>query len=215
MIRSVTGIVSCVILAVSVAAASSIPGVNAGNQKFSLDNKVGKNTIEFFSQAPLEDIHGTANGISGTFTLNPANLEATTGQLKVVVTSMKTDISKRDQHLYSNVWLDAATYPEIVYTVTGLTNVTVTQDNGKSTVNAQATGTFTMHGVTKPLSAQITLTYVPENTATKKRAPGNFTMITATFNVRLADYNVKGKDGSIGSSVGETIAVTAKLFARS
>jgi hypothetical protein len=40
-------------------------------------------------------------------------------------------------------------------------------------------------------------------------------MIEATFNVKLADHGIKGKAGVVGKSVGETIAVKAKLFSNS
>jgi polyisoprenoid-binding protein YceI len=196
-------------------AGTAIPGAPAGVKKYSLNNAVGKNGLEFLSKAPMEDINGTSEGVTGMFMLNAANLEATTGKIEVAVLSMKTANSKRDEHMYDAMWLDATKYPSISFDVTGLKDVKVTKDGGKFVVSANAVGTFSCHGVTKASTAAITLTYIPESAETKKRASGNLVMVDAKFNVALADHKVTGKAGVVGKSVGEVIAITAKLFANS
>jgi polyisoprenoid-binding protein YceI len=196
-------------------AGTGIPGAQAGSKKYTLNNTVGKNAIDFVSDAPAEKINGTADQVSGSFTLDATNLEATTGRIEVKVESMKTANSKRDEHMYSDVWLDAAKYPTIMFDVKSLKDVKVTTKDGKSVVTATAVGSFTCHGVTKPSTASITLTYLPESAETKKRASGNLVMIDTSFTVALADHNVTGKAGVVGKSVGQTIAVAAKLFANS
>jgi len=196
-------------------AGTGIPGAPAGAKKYNLNNSVGKNGVEFVSDAPAEKINGTADGVIGTFTLDASNLEATTGRIEVKVETMKTANSKRDEHMYSDVWLDAAKFPSIMFDVKSLKDVKVTTKDGKSVITATAVGTFTCHGVTKPATAPITLTYLPESAETKKRASGNLVMIDTSFMVALADHNVTGKAGVVGKSVGQTIAVTAKLFANS
>ncbi len=196
-------------------AGTGFHGVAGGAKKYTLNDKVGANNLQFISEAPLENITGTANGISGDFTLDPANLEATKGLITVQVKSMKTAITKRDGHMYSNVWLDAEKYPTISYNVTGLQNISVSSEGGKHIARATAIGMFTCHGVTKPLTATVELQFLPESDETKKRATGNLVMITASFNVKLADFDIKGKEGLVGSSVGEIIKISAKLFAHS
>jgi polyisoprenoid-binding protein YceI len=195
--------------------ATGIPGVQGGAKKFSLNNSVGKNNIEFISDAPAETINGTSEGVTGSFTLDAANLEATTGTIEVAVMSMKTANSKRDEHMYDAMWLDASKYPSITFAVKSLKDVKVASKDGRNVVTAKATGTFTCHGVAVNSTADITITYLPESAETKKRASGTLAMIEATFNVKLADHGIKGKAGVVGKSVGETIAVKAKLFSNS
>jgi polyisoprenoid-binding protein YceI len=180
-----------------------------------LNNAVGKNAVEFVSDMPAEKINGTSDGVTGSFSMDAANIEATSGSIRVLVTSMKTAISKRDEHMYSDTWLDAAKFPEITFVIQKLENVSVNNKGGRNVVTATAVGTFTLHGVTKTISAPVTITLVPESAESKKRASGNLAMVKATFVVKLADYNVKGKQGVVGKSVGETIAITANLFANS
>lgn len=196
-------------------AGTAFPGTQGGGKSYKLNNTVGKNHVTFTSDAPAEKIHGTSDGIAGQFVLDAANLEATTGSITVQVRSMKTAVSKRDEHMYSEMWLDADKYGAIVYNVTSLKDVKVTMKDGRNIATATAIGTFTLHGVTKPLNSQVTITYLPESADTKKRAPGNLVLINAKFEVKLSDYNVTGKAGVIGKSVGESIAIDASLFANS
>lgn len=195
--------------------ATGIPGVQGGAKKFSLNNNVGKNEIEFVSDAPAEKMTGTSDGVSGAFTLDAANLEAANGTIEVAVTSMKTANSKRDEHMYDAMWLDATKYPTITFNVKSLKDVKVSTSGGRNVVTATAVGSFNCHGVSVNSTAAVTITYLPESAETKKRASGNLAMIEAAFNVSLADHGIKGKAGVVGKSIGEQIAIKAKLFANS
>ena len=196
-------------------AGTSIPGVTPGARKFSLNNAVGKNAIKFISKAPAEDINGTADGLSGSFELDPSNIEAAKGTIDVSVRSMKTAMSKRDEHMYSSVWLDADKYPTITFKLTRIENVTVSTNGQQPTVIARAIGTFTLHGVTKPFQAPINLTYVKASAETKKRASGDLVALKVNFEIFLKDFDIKGKEGVIGKSVGEKITCEVDLFANS
>lgn len=195
--------------------ATGIPGAQAGAKKYSLNNNVGKNGIEFVSDAPAETINGTSDGVTGAFNLDATNLEATTGTIQVSVMSMKTANSKRDEHMYDAMWLDAAKYPTITFTIKSLKDVKVSSKDGRNIVTAKAVGSFTCHGVAVNSTADVTITYLLESAETKKRASGNLAMVEASFNVKLSDHNITGKAGVVGKSVGETIAIKAKLFANS
>ncbi|MCU0330500.1 MAG: YceI family protein [Candidatus Kapabacteria bacterium] len=196
-------------------AGTGFSGAQGGSKSYKLNNSVGKNAITFLSKAPAEDINGTADGVSGTFALDAANLEATKGKIEVAVKTMKTANSKRDEHMYSEVWLDEANHPKITFDIQSLKDVKVTNDGGRNVATATAVGTFSLHGVTKQITAPVMITFIPESAETKKRASGNLVQVKTNFTVPLKDYNVKGKEGVVGKSVGETISVQAELFANS
>lgn len=203
------------VFATSTMMATGIPGVQGGSKKFTLNDNVGKNQIEFVSDAPAEKMTGTSDGVTGTFNLDAANLESTSGTIQVAVTSMKTANSKRDEHMYDAMWLDAAKYPTIAFNVKSLKDVKVSTAGGRNVVTATAVGSFNCHGVSVNSTAAITITYLPESAETKKRASGNLAMVEASFDVSLANHGIKGKAGVVGKSIGETIAIKAKLFANS
>lgn len=210
--RHILTILCLCLLVPSVVVAGS-EGIPAGQRHYKLNDVIGKNSLEFVSDAPMEVIHGTADGIVGTFDMDVSNLAATKGNITVEVRSMKTAIAKRDQHMYSAKWLDADKYPSITFAITGLKQITSSFENGKHVVRGVATGMFTVHGQTKPITADVNIMLVPESADTKRRAPGNLVLITAMFNVALADYAIVGGDGVVGSSVGEVIKITATLYA--
>lgn len=168
------------------------------------DDRVGKNQFQWFSDAPLEKVQGTAEGITGSLTLNPAKLATLRGNVSAVVSTMKSGNEMRDQHLQSTSWLDATNHPKIAFTIESVKSV-----KGKTGV---AVGKFTMHGVTKPMQIPFSMKYLPESAATKKRAPGDLMMIAATFNLSLKDFNVAGSKGTIGNKISDSIKVVAQLF---
>lgn len=183
--------------------------VNAsGQKKITLSNKVGKNQFTWVSDAPLEKINGTAEGISGQLTLDPKNMAGIRGTISAQVSTMKTGNSTRDGHLHGDQWLDAAKYPTISFTLASVRDVKI---NG-ATATGMAVGNFTMHGITHSVSVPFTLKYIEESAKTRERAPGDMVMLTAEFSISLKNFNVAGSRGTIGSKVGETIVVKAQLF---
>lgn len=180
----------------------------SGAKKVTLSDKVGRNQFEWLSTAPLEEIKGTAEGVSGSFTFDPKKPSTLRGSVSVQVASMKSGNDMRDEHLRGAQWLDAANHPTISFTIS---SVSALKASG-SQVTGQATGNFTMHGVTRQITVPFTLQYIDESAKTKERAPGDLVMVTATFNLALKDFNVAGSKGTVGSKVGETIKISAKLF---
>ncbi|MEO5930861.1 MAG: YceI family protein [Candidatus Kapaibacterium sp.] len=192
----------------SVAMAQGLTVTASGVKTVKLSDRVSKNQFVWVSNAPLENMKGTAEGVSGTLTLDPKNLSTLHGTVGAMVNTMKSGNAMRDAHIQSPQWLDGAKYPSISFTIGSVSGIKVA---GNSATGV-ATGKFTMHGVTKSLSVPFKITYLDESAETRKRAPGDLVMITATFGVALADYNVSGARGTIGSKVGEKIQVTAQLF---
>ncbi|MCS7177502.1 MAG: YceI family protein [Candidatus Kapabacteria bacterium] len=211
-------LISCLLtgllaLSSTTSAATRLPLPVNQKKTVTLSNNVGPNLCKFLSSAPLEEFEGTADGISGSFTVDPSNLEATSGRIQVTVASMRTGITRRDEHLRSPEWLDAERYPTISFDVRELKEVRITeQSRDRATLTAKAVGTFTLHGVSKPMELPITLTYVLENLETRKRAPGDFVMVQSEFTISLRDFNIRGRQGIVGSRVGETIRVWVTLY---
>jgi polyisoprenoid-binding protein YceI len=178
-----------------------------GAKTITLNNKVGANQAQFSSKAPLENIEGGTATVTGTITLDPTNLEATTGKVMVAVATMQTGVELRDKHLREKDWLDGEAHPNIVFEIKKLSNVSITsQGGGKGIAKATAEGSFQMHGVSKTISVPVEVTYIDKGGA-------DVLMVKVeSFNVSLKEHGVKGRTGIIGSKVSETISVKATLF---
>lgn len=193
--------------------AGTTVSVFSGKKTVKLNEAVGNNFIKFLSSAPVENIEGNAKDIQGKFILDGDNLENSSGNISLQVLSMKTGLTKRDEHMYAKDWLDASRYPIISFDLKKLADVKISKsENGMAEFTAVADGSFTMHGISKSMKASIYIKYVNESEATRKKAAGDFVLIKASFNVPLKDFNIAGKQGIIGSKVGETIDISANLF---
>lgn len=188
--------------------ASAQLAVGNGQKTVTLNDKIQKNQFTWVSEAPLENIKGSSEGVTGSFTIDPKNIAGIRGTISTQVKTMKTGNETRDSHLQNAAWLNAAKFPTITFKIESVSDV---KANGNK-ATAKVTGDFTMHGVTKKMTIPFEVTYMPESAATKKRAPGDLVMIKADFTVGLKDYNVAGAQGIVGSKVGETIKITAQLF---
>src|SRR4029077_10363886 len=112
--------------------------VFAAPQSFDFKDPKGVNSASFKVDAPLEAINGSANGISGTVTFDPANPADTKGKITVTTASMTVPNPMMNGHLHSEMWLEATKYPEITFEAKEVKNAKTT-DN---VTTADVTGTF-------------------------------------------------------------------------
>jgi polyisoprenoid-binding protein YceI len=114
---------------------------------------------------------------SGTVTLDRA---AKTGTVDVTVdtSSIQTGNAKLDDHLRSEELLDVAKYPTAVYKGTQ-----ISFDGDKP---VEVTGTFTLHGVTKPLSLKVESFKCMQHPMLKREVCG----VEATGKFDRADYGI-------------------------
>ena len=184
MKRLVYGIATMAALAVSVFAAP---------QTFDFKDPRGVNNAIFKTDAVLESINGAANGISGTVTFDPQNPGATKGKIVVAANSLTVPNKMMNGHLFSPMWLDVEKYPEITFDVKELKNVKTTGE----TTTADATGTFTLHGVSKELTVPVKLTYLPGKLG--QRVPnmnGDLLVVRTNFELKRSDFKINPGQGN-------------------
>ena len=185
--------------------------VAGGPKKFTWNDRVSKNQFVWVSEAPVENIRGTSEGITGSITFDPKDLRTMRGTISTATRTMKTGNGTRDSHLLSAEWMDAAKYPAITFNITGVSEI----KTNAAGASGLASGDFTMHGVTKHLAIPFQMTYLAESAKTRERAPGDLIVVKANFNIALKDFNITGTSGLVGSKVGESIKIDAQLFGNS
>ena len=190
--------------AVSMSFAQGFNVKATGEQTFNFEDK--RNQVKFFSTTPLEDITGISNDVKGKVSLNVADIKSIKGSITISVASIKTAIDLRDEHLRSENWLDADQYPEITFAIKNVGNIKVLEDNR---VEAKVTGDFTVHGVTKEVVADVTITYLDASDQTKQVAPGDLLGVQAKFNILLSEFNVENM--IVGQKVADNIEIAATL----
>jgi polyisoprenoid-binding protein YceI len=189
----------------------------AAGEKFEINDPTGRNTVTFTSEAPLEDIVGTTNQITGRLEFDPANPDGgAKGMLEVPVASLDTGIPLRDEHLRSAAWLNAEGHPNITIEIKSLDTIDLVKSgDGFRTFDVVAVGEFSLNGKTKQMKIPGRVTYLEESDQTQALMPGDLLAVRTTFDVRLADFGVTGPEGRdiIGSKVGETVTVDVSFRA--
>jgi len=182
------------------------------SQTFTVDDPSGRDTIRFVLDAPLEVINGISNTVKGSFEFKQNKAK---GSFQVPVTSITTGITKRDEHLQNDKWLDAKKFPQLVFTVTNLEVPASLWEGGSVTLEAK--GEFEIHGKKKSQMIKMQLNYLKESDQTRKRLPGNLLRVKASFPIQLKDFEIAQSDsavkGLLGLKVGEVAEVSVDLMA--
>jgi polyisoprenoid-binding protein YceI len=184
---------------------------------FHVQDPMGRNTVTFKSEAPLEDIIGTTNQVTGKIVFDPEHPEkGGHGELTVLAAAFNTTgIPLRDEHLQGADWLNAGKYSEITLKIDKVKDVKEVQSSAASaTYELYVVGELTLRGKSKAVSFPARITYLKESEATKQKMPGDLLAARASFQVALADFGITGPTGAglIGSKVGETIEVEVSLI---
>lgn len=95
----------------------------------------------------VSTVPGTFSKVTGKITYDPKNLAASKVQATVDVSTISTREPKRDAHLKSADFFDAAKFPSLAFRSTKWT-----QEGGKLKI----AGELTIHGVTKPVILDVT-----------------------------------------------------------
>jgi polyisoprenoid-binding protein YceI len=161
--------------------------------------------IAFESRMEIEDIFGTTHTIKGFLRLDKRG-NAKKFRLEVPVASLRTGIKMRDDHLRSEIWLDAARHPSIVFEGSSLRHL------GKG--RYQVTGQFTMRGRSKQLKAVVTARRISPASASKLGL-GNaeWVRVRGAFKLRLSDFGVRIPKMA-AAKVNDLWSVKISLFAK-
>jgi polyisoprenoid-binding protein YceI len=149
--------------------------------------------VMFQSDAPLETLDGVSTDTQGQFTVNPNNpAQGFSGRVQVSVASLRTGSDMRDEHLRGGMWLDAARFANITFELVR-TNLAQPLQPGAE-AQGTVTGRFTMHGVTREITAPVRVRYVPlSNDHAGMQGFGvnaDMLRVRSDFALNLSDYGV-------------------------
>lgn len=132
--------------------------------------------VSFYSHTALEDIKAQNNEAVSV-------LNAATGDLefKVAVKSFHFPKTAMEEHFNNDDYMSSEKYPKAGFKgkITNISSVNFSKDG---TYNVSVAGNLTIRDVTKPVSAQGSITV----------KGGNIT-VASSFNIKRKDYNVIGE----------------------
>ena len=137
---------------------------------------------------------GGFSDVSGTLDLQPKDPAAAKMSVKIPVASVATTSAKLTDELKGEQWLDAGKYPDMTFVSTKVAPA------GKD--KAKVTGDLTLHGVTKPVTLDVTLVGAGANPLSKKYTVG----FEATGTLKRSEFGVKTYVPLIGDELHLVIA---------
>ncbi len=174
---------------------------------FDFEDPKGVNNVVFKLDAPLESINGTANGIKGSITGDPANPQKIEGKIIVETKSLKVSNTLMQEHMLGPQWLDAEKNPEITFEVKEILNAKKDANSG----TAQVKGIFTLKGISKEITAPAKVSYLPGRLADRSngKMQGDLLVIRTNFQINRSDFGIK--PGENLDKVSETIDISLSI----
>ena len=158
--------------------------------------------IAFSLRQFVSSVRGEFHRFSGTIEVDRDHPERSSVTARISVGSIDTKIQKRDHHLLSAEFFDAAKFPEITFKNR---SVKRTGENSGDII-----GDFTMYGVTKPMTLHVKLSTPPSGESLPERTR----WIVTTDSINRKDFGLMFSSATesisgIGSNVTPTIEIEA------
>jgi polyisoprenoid-binding protein YceI len=134
-------------------------------------NKKDAGSVHFLSKSPLEDIEAVNKNPIAVYKAETADI-----QFATVMTQFKFKAALMEEHFNEN-YVESEKYPQATFKGKVNEKIDLTKD-GENKVTV--TGKFTLHGVTKDVTV--------DGTITKK---GEELIVASKFKIKVADYNIK------------------------
>jgi polyisoprenoid-binding protein YceI len=165
---------------------------STGSESFEIDS-VHSSVVFKIQHMGIANFYGRFNDISGTYSIDAANPASSNFDIHVKTDSVDTKNAKRDGHLKSPDFFNAAEFPEIAFKSTKV--------SGEGN-NLKVTGDLTLHGVTKP--ATVNLALFPA----KQTPQGYKSGFETTFTIKRTDFDMDTyvAEGGLGDEVQITVA---------
>lgn len=143
--------------------------------------------------------------IDATLEFDPADPTKSSVTATIPLSSVNSNVPKLDQHLQTDEFFDAAKYPTATFKSTKV-------EKGATPDQLKVTGDLTLHGVTKPVTLDVTVNKVGEHPMRKAPAAG----FDATATIKRSDFGITKYVPMVSDDIKihiTTEAIEAKAFA--
>lgn len=157
-------------------------------------------SVEFrIKHLAISNVTGSFGQFEGTIFYDPNNISSSKTVASISANSINTENAKRDDHLRSDDFFKVATFPEVKF---------VSRETKGSSDTFQVSGDLTMHGVTKPVTLDVTYNGSAKDPQGKERAA-----FSATTTINRKDFGLSwGKITEAGAIVvGDTVKIALEI----
>lgn len=184
------------VTALMIAAGTILGASSTGNaaDNYVLDGD-HTNVIFFVDHLGFSTMEGEFDDVQGSFVFDHEDVTKSSVAVTIKTASVDTDVVALDDHLRSPDFFDAEQFPDITFTSSAITKT------GEKT--AQITGDLNMHGVTKPVTLDVTFNREGENPNTSMYVTG----FSATTSLTRSDFGIKTYVPYVGDQIDIRIEV--------
>lgn len=173
---------------------------------FDFKDPKGVNNILFSLDAPLEQIHGSASGITGWVAGSPEFPTGVTGSISVTTASLQVANPIMKEKMLGSDWLDAEKNPEMHFDVSSVNNIQKDGDKG----TADVTGYFYLKGISKEITIPVKAHFLPGKLKSRGGdIEGDLLVLRSTFTIKRSDFGIK--PGQFEDKVANEIVVTLSI----
>lgn len=134
--------------------------------------------------------------VDGSITYDPDNVGQSSVAVTIPLTGLESHVEAFNEHLLGEDFFDAAKYPDITFTSTKVEAA----GEGKLRV----LGDLAMHGVTKPVTLDVTINKIGEQPMAKRAAAG----FDATTTIKRSDFGLDKYAPNVSDEV--TLRITTE-----
>lgn len=160
---------------------------------FTIDN-VHSSIIFRIKHLDVSYFLGRFNQMSGTMLIDADDPASSFIEITIDTTSIDTNNKNRDEHVRSGDYLSAEQFPTATFKSTSFR---------KAGDKLQATGDFTLHGVTKEITVDVAFTGQAEGRHGERQG------IEVKFDFDRTDYGIGSPGGGLSNEVNMHVAIEA------
>ncbi len=145
--------------------------------------------------------------VEGTLEFDQAHPTRSSVNVTIPLASVNSNVPKLDEHLQGDDFFDSAKFPNATFKSTKV-------EQGAAKDKLKVTGDLTLHGVTKPVTLDVTINKVGEHPMRKAAAAG----FDATTTIKRAEFGISKYVPMVSDDIKIHItseAIEAKAYAES
>lgn len=150
-----------------------------------------------WSHFGFSNVQARFDTLSGTFTYDPDNVAGSSVEVTIDVNSVDSGVDDLDEHLKGGDFFDTAKFGTATFKSTKVSE----EAEGKLNVE----GDLTFHGVTKPVTLDVTVNKIGAHPMSKKPSAG----FDATASLKRSDFGVGQYVPNVSDEIQVSITVEA------
>jgi polyisoprenoid-binding protein YceI len=155
---------------------------------YDFNDPKGVNSISIVLDSEMEPMTGFANTVKGEVTIDPVERRIVSGTMTVPSASLAMSNGTMTQVLHSKPWLNVKDHPEITFVFKKTIAIGETLE---TKYNFMVEGDMTIAGVTRTITAPVTLTFLPGKL--KERFPGSkgdLVIMRSSFEINRNEFRI-------------------------